>query len=96
MYKKYQVVNSKTKEVLEEFESMGAAEKFMVIMQSKGVQTTVITDADDLKETPNEFNIEGLDIVEPEVEFGSELDDEYGDNSHLDFENSDPDYEVEE
>jgi len=97
-FKKYAVHNSKSNELLEEFDSMAVAEKFCMLMQQKGIQTIVKTDAKDAAEdTPDEYIIEGLDPVEPEVEFGSELDDTFSDDSTLyDWDKEKPDYEVEE
>ena len=76
LHKNFSVRDSHTDEVLEEFGSMEAAEKFMIMMQSKGESVRVITDEDDVPddETPDEFNIEGLEIDEPTVEFGNDLD----------------------
>ena len=75
LHKNFSVVDSHTNEVLEEFGSMEAAEKFMILMQSKGIQVTVKTDEEDVPEdTPDEYDIEGLDIEEPSVEFGNDLD----------------------
>ena len=76
LHKAFKVVRSDNKEnVLEEFASIEAAEKFMILMQSKGESVRVITDEDDVPEdTPDEYNIEGLEIDEPTVEFGSDLD----------------------
>jgi len=76
-YKKYAVVrSSKPDDILEEFASMEAAEKFMIMMQTKGEQVTIVTDEEDTpnEETPDEFVIEGLELDEPSVEFGSDLD----------------------
>jgi len=82
LHKKYSVVESHNGEVLEEFGSIEAAEKFMILMQSKGIQVTVKTDEDDVQDTPDEYNIEGLEIEEPSVEFGSDLD-EFNDDAEL-------------
>ncbi len=96
-HKKFTVHNSKTDEVLEEFDSMGAAEEFCILMQQKGIQTTVKTKDEDIQDTPDEFNIEGLDVEEPEVEFGSELDGTFSDDSSIyDWDKDKPDYEVEQ
>ena len=75
LHKNFSVRDSHTDEILEEFGSMEAAEKFMILMQSKGIQVTVKTDEEDVPEdTPDEYDIEGLDIEEPSVEFGNDLD----------------------
>ena len=75
LFKAYKVVRSDNKKnVLEEFASMEAAEKFMIMMQAKGEQVTVLTDDDEAEVTPDEFDIEGLEIEEPKVDFGTDMD----------------------
>ena len=73
MYKKYSVVRIPSEEVLEEFSSMEAAEKFMILMRKKGENVKVLTNKDD-EEDDEGFEIEGLELEEPEVEFGNDLD----------------------
>ena len=95
LYKKYSVVRSDNKDdVLEEFASMDAAEEFMIMMQSKGEQVTVVTDEEDTPETPDEFIIEGLELDEPTVEFGTDLDEFNEDPGLFDVEVDDEDPDV--
>ncbi len=75
LFKKYAIVRSNTREVLEEFSTLEAAEQFMIMMQQKGEDVMIKTDDEDADETtPDNFEIEGLDIETPSVEFGSDLD----------------------
>jgi hypothetical protein len=81
LHKSHRVVRADNyKDVLEEFASAEAAEQFLIMMQAKGEDVMIVTDDEEADEnaTPDEFIIEGLELDEPTVEFGSELDDEYG------------------
>jgi len=92
LHKNFRVLRSKTKELLEEFATLESAEKFMILMQSKGEQVVIETLKEDEIENKG-FEIEGLEIDEPSVDFGSELDDMFGTdepNFNLDGSDSDP------
>ena len=95
LYKRYKVVETKTGDVLEEFSSEQAAERFMMLLRSKYKKDVhVVTDKADAE---NEgFDIEGLEIEEPDPSvFGSELDDIFGeDDPGYDIESGDPDIEI--
>jgi hypothetical protein len=81
LHKSHRVVRTDNlKDVLEEFASAEAAEQFLIMMQAKGEDVMIVTDDEEADEnaTPDEFIIEGLELDEPSVEFGSELDDEFG------------------
>lgn len=84
LYKKYSVLRVKTGEELESFSTEEAAESFMIMMQKRGESVQVKTSEDDVdKENPG-FEIEGLDIEQPNIEYGSALD-EFDETSTFDF-----------
>jgi hypothetical protein len=92
LHKAHKVVRSKSGEVLEEFATPAAAAEFLEFMQKKGEEVMIITDDDgrtdtieDDDDSPNTFDIDGLDenIIEPEVSFGSALDDEFSEDDGL-------------
>ena len=76
MYKEYKIVRNKTGEELEAFSTMAAAEQFLIMMSAKGEDIRIVTDKDQAYEADDHpgIEIEGLDIEEPKVEFGSDLD----------------------
>jgi hypothetical protein len=95
MYKQFKVVRNNNEEELESFSTIKAAEEFMIMMSSKGESVRIVTDKDDVDENSS-FDIEGLEIEEPEAEFGSALDAfnedsdfEINNNEELDFDISD-------
>jgi hypothetical protein len=92
LHKAHKVVRSKSGEILEEFATPDAAAEFMEMMQAKGEDVIIKTDDDDRTDkieehddSPNTFDIDGLDesIIEPEVEFGSDMDDMFSDDDEL-------------
>lgn len=86
MYKNYTVARIKTGEILESFSSMEAAEKFMIMMQSKGENVQIKTDTDDVDDTNPGFEIGDMQIDEPNIEFGSALDEFNDDRLNFEFE----------
>jgi len=75
MYKKYKVVRLPSGEILEEFTTLSSAEQLVIMLQKKGESVQVLTEKEDVldKENPG-FTIEGLEIEEPNNDFGSEMD----------------------
>ncbi len=88
LHKAYKVVRAENNDVLEEFATLEAAEEFMILMQGKGEQVRVLTDKEDEVEAPQTWDIEGLELEEPSVDFGSELDDEFTDPGFFEDEDS--------
>jgi len=75
LFKKYSVVRGKDQEVLEEFDSLEIAEKFMIMMQGKGEDVSIKTNDEDGDDAPTEYEIEGLELdIVDENRFGSDLD----------------------
>ncbi len=73
-HKQFNIVDAKTKDVLGEFNGLEAAEKFLLIVKGKGKDAILQTSDKDIIDDPNPgFEIEGLDIIEPENEFGNDL-----------------------
>lgn len=97
LFKKYSVVRSKTKEVMEEFSTLEAAEAFMIMMQAKGESVNMVTKDEDADDAPTSYEIDGLELDEPTVEFGSDLDVFGEDYEEPDMEVDDdaPDVEIE-
>ncbi len=74
MGKLYSIVRASSKEVLEEFGTLNAAEQFLIIMKGRGEDVILITDKDATVEENPGFDISGLELKDPDVEFGNELD----------------------
>ena len=74
-HKQFSIVDAKTKEVFEEFNTLPAAEKFLIMIKTRGKDAILQTSDKDIIDDPNPgFEITGLEIEEPQVEFGSDLD----------------------
>ncbi len=74
MFKLYSIVRASNSEVLESFNTLESAEKFLIMMKSKGEDVILKTNEDDVEEDPTTYDIEGLDIIEPKNDFGTDLD----------------------
>ena len=79
LFKKYSV-QEPNGNVLEEFSTHGAAETFQQMLLKQGKQALVVTKDDDAQDElkddgPATYDIEGLDPVVPDNDFGSDLDD---------------------
>lgn len=84
MFKRYLVVRTTNQnDVLEEFHSEKAAQDLVKMLRERGEDVSMITKDDDIVDDgPLKFELEEGSVVEPEIqEYGSELDDEYGDDT---------------
>lgn len=73
LHKEFAVVRADNQDnILEEFSTLGAAEKFLIMMQGKGENVMIKTDDNSIEEAKS-FDIEGLDIETPSADFGSDL-----------------------
>jgi hypothetical protein len=94
LYKEHKVVRSQSGEVLEEFSTPQAAEEFMIMMQAKGESVRIVTDKEDADQSEG-FEISGMDIEEPTIDFGSDLD-AFNEDSGFIIENDNDDVEIED
>ncbi len=79
MSKKYQIKDSVTGNIFEETDSIETAEKLLHIIRAGNSKVIIFTPNEE--EIDNKtYQIEGLNVVEPTEEFGSSLNDEFGDD----------------
>ena len=73
MHKNFKIVDAKTKELIEEFHTLETAEKFLIMLKGRGKDVLMVTDDESIDENPG-FEITGMEIEEPTVQFGNDLD----------------------
>ena len=73
-HKNFSIINAKTREVYEEFHELDSAEKFLIMLKSKGEDAILNTKDEEITEDITGYNIEGKELEEPTNDFGSDLD----------------------